>query len=138
MINVKATSKHHIITMAREYVGTVLMIEPEMPESVSARKLVLETAKHNVITAYGGVEGLALFKRFPEVDAVFLHSELKDYDCARLAKQIRAANAKIPIVVLSPTGQTRCGTEINEVLPSHEPQRILDYLAEQLRLARTN
>lgn len=30
------------------------MIEPEMPESVSARKLVLETAKHNVITAYGG------------------------------------------------------------------------------------
>lgn len=124
--------------MARERVATVLMIEPEMPESVSARKLVLETAKHNVITAYGGVEGIALFKRFPGVDAVFLHSELNDYDCAKVAKQIRAANATIPIVVLSPTGHTRCGAEITRVLPSHEPQRILDYMSEQLRLGATN
>jgi hypothetical protein len=28
------------------------MIEVEQPEGVSTRKLVLETARHNVITAY--------------------------------------------------------------------------------------
>ena len=124
--------------MTREHVGTVLMIEPEMPESVSARKLVLETAKHNVITAYGGEEGLALFKRFPAVDAVFVHSELKDYDCTKVAKQIRAANPTIPIVVLSPSGHTRCAAEVTDVLPSHEPERILDYMRERLRLQITN
>ena len=137
MDNKLVTSKHPI-TMAREYIGTILMVEPEMPESVSARKLVVETAKHNVITAYGGIEGLPLLKRFPAVDAVFLHSELNDYDCAKVAKQIRAANPTIPIVVLSPTGHTRCGPEISDVLPSHEPNRILDYLAERLPLSRTN
>ena len=94
--------------MAREHVGTILMIEPEMPESVSARKLVVETAKHNVITAYGGIEGLALIARFPTVDAIFLHSELSDYDCAGVARQIRAMHETIPIVILSPTGHTRC------------------------------
>ena len=120
--------------MPREHVGTVLMIEPEMPESVSARKLVLETAKHNVITAYGGIEGLALFGRFPNVDAVFLHSELNDYDCANVAKQIRDMHGTIPIVILSPTGHTRCGSEITEVLSSHEPQLLLDYLAKRLGL----
>jgi hypothetical protein len=29
----------------------VLMIEVEQPEGVSSRKLILETARHNVITA---------------------------------------------------------------------------------------
>jgi CheY-like chemotaxis protein len=129
--------EHHTI-MFRQHVATVLMIEPEMPESVSPHKLVLETAKHNVITAYGGIEGLALFKRFPNVDAVFLHSELNDFDCGKVAEQIRGANATVPIVVLSPTGHTRCGTEITQVLPSHEPQRILDYMSEQLQLPVSN
>ena len=105
--------------MPREHVATVLMIEPEMPESVSA---------------YGGIEGLALFGRFPNVDAVFLHSELNDYDCANVAKQIRAMRGTIPIVVLSPTGHTRCGSEITEVLSSHEPQLLLDYLRNRLGL----
>jgi len=30
----------------------VLMMEEEQPEGLSARKLVVETAKHNVLTAY--------------------------------------------------------------------------------------
>ena len=137
MDNIPVKSKHPII-MPREYNGTILMIEPEMLESFSAHKLVVETAKHNVITAYGGIEGLALFKRFPAVDAIFTDSELNDYDCAKVAKQIRAANPTIPIVVLSPTGHTRCGSEISDILPSHEPHRILDYLAERLPLSRTN
>jgi hypothetical protein len=31
------------------------MIEVEQPEGVSSRKLILETARHNVITAYTAV-----------------------------------------------------------------------------------
>ena len=36
----------------------VLMIETEQPEALSARKLVVETAKHNVLTAYDAQSGL--------------------------------------------------------------------------------
>lgn len=43
----------------------VLMIEAEQPEGISSRKLVVETAKHNVITAYNPETGLKLLRRFP-------------------------------------------------------------------------
>ena len=48
--------------------ATFLIVEVEPPEGISARKLVLETAKHNVITAYSAHEGLELFHRFPAID----------------------------------------------------------------------
>jgi DNA-binding response OmpR family regulator len=124
--------------MVRKHIVTVLMIEPEMPEGVSARKLVVETAKHNVITGYEGKEGLALFHKFPKVDVVFVHSELPGRDCEKIVKEIRRLDMKIPIVVLSPTGQARCSARIDQVLPSHEPKIILDYLAERLGLSVSN
>ena len=52
----------------------ILMIEEEQPEGLSARKLVVETVKHNVLTAYNAKEGFDLLKRFPNVDAILVHS----------------------------------------------------------------
>lgn len=57
----------------------ILMIEVEQPEGVSTRKLVLETARHNVITAYSTDTGLRLLRRFPNVDVVVVHTELDDF-----------------------------------------------------------
>ena len=48
----------------------VLMIEEEQPEGLSARKLVVETAKHNVLTAYNAKEGIDLLRCFPNIDVV--------------------------------------------------------------------
>jgi hypothetical protein len=39
----------------------VLMIEVEQPEGLSTQKLVLETARHNVITAYTAAVGMKLY-----------------------------------------------------------------------------
>ena len=124
--------------MARTHVLTVLLIEPEMPEGVSARKLVVETAKHNVISAYGGREGLQLYDRFPKVDAIIIHSEISDMRCEDVARRVRAQDSKIPIVVLSPSGQTCSVRSVNETLPSHEPKALLDYFAEHFGVSTKN
>ncbi|HKR31715.1 MAG TPA: hypothetical protein VJT08_14635 [Terriglobales bacterium] len=124
--------------MARKHIITVLLIEPEMPEGVSARKLVVETAKHNVLSAYGGREGLYLFERFPQVDAVVIHSELSDIRCDEVAAQVRAKDKRIPIVVLSPSAQACASPAVNHTLPSHEPKALLEYFADHLGASTRN
>ena len=42
-----------------------LVIDREYASSISTRKLVIETAKLNVITAYSGAEAIETLKRFP-------------------------------------------------------------------------
>ena len=41
----------------------ILMIEVEQPEGISARKLILEAARHNVLTAYSGRVGIELLRQ---------------------------------------------------------------------------
>lgn len=60
----------------------VLMAEIEPPEGLSARKLVLETGKFNVTTAYSVKEALETLVAFPRVDVVVLHASVcRDMDC---------------------------------------------------------
>jgi hypothetical protein len=49
LIDLRASLSNYICEDGRL---VVLMIEVEQPEGVSTRKLVLETARHNLITAY--------------------------------------------------------------------------------------
>ena len=79
----------------------VRMIEVEQPEGLSARKLVLETSKLNVITAYSGESGIQLFKRFPNVDAVVVHVDLPDLSVENVVQQIREIRQNIPVLALS-------------------------------------
>ena len=105
----------------------VLMIEAEQPEGISSRKLVVETAKHNVITAYRPDAGLALFRRFPAVDAVLIHATVLDH--LPLIDQVREIRADVPIIIATPyPAHTYSGADYT--VPSHEPQRLLDLLAK--------
>ena len=72
----------------------VLMIEVEQPEGVSSRKLILETARHNVITAYGGSVGIELLRRFPNVDTAVVHTELPDSSFKEI---VRDSKRSVPI-----------------------------------------
>jgi DNA-binding response OmpR family regulator len=101
-----------------------LMIEVEQPEGLSARKLVLETAKHNVITAYSGAQGLELLHRFPNVDAVVVHRELRDMPVKDVVAEIKKLNPKMPIILLSPFKEA-APEGADYVISSHEPQLIL-------------
>jgi DNA-binding NtrC family response regulator len=83
-----------------------LVIDREFPGSVSTRKLVIETAKFNVLTAYSGKEALEIFRRFPAVDGVILDGELEDISCAKVASEIKALQPAVPIIVISAPGYT--------------------------------
>jgi DNA-binding response OmpR family regulator len=115
----------------------VLMIEIEQPEGLSARKLVLETAKHNVITAYSGKAGIQLFERFPGVDAVVVHVDLSDLSFETVVHQIRQIRPDVPIIALSPVGSLALAG-VDYVIPSHEPQAILNVLADHFHASTSN
>ena len=111
------------------------MIEQEQPEGISARKLVLETAKHNVITAYTAETGLGLLRRFPKVDVVMVHALLQGRE--QLLGDIRRTAPKMPIIVASPRGDDAF-EEADHVVPSHEPGALLRLLADVFGATTSN
>jgi DNA-binding response OmpR family regulator len=106
-----------------------LIIETERIDGLSTRKLLLESAKHNVVTAYSGKEGVEMYKRFPNVDAVCIEAELKDLKGGSVAENIRKLNPKIRIVGLSPRLAARCDWA-DKTIDSHDPNALLEVLEE--------
>ncbi len=113
----------------------ILMIETEQPESLSARKLVVETAKHNVLTAYNGEDGIELFRRFPKVDAVLIHGLIPQYEA--VLSTVQSIDPEMPIIVASPV-EDHDYPGATYVVPSHEPAVLLRLLAEKFVLAVEN
>jgi hypothetical protein len=107
----------------------ILMIEVEQPEGISARKLLLETARHNVITAYGGSVGLALLRRFPKVDLAVVHTELADSSFERTVDSLKAMNSSLPVIGITPV-LNRHTSGADHMISSHDPQALLTLLAE--------
>ncbi len=107
----------------------VLMMEEEQPEGLSARKLVVETAKHNVLTAYNADDGINLLRRFSNVDVVLVHFGLLRKHPGVLS-EVKQLAPDIPIILASPGGdQSR--PEASYVIDSHQPQALIQLLAEK-------
>ena len=109
----------------------ILMIEEEQPEGLSARKLVVETVKHNVITAYNCEDGIDLLRRFPAVDVVLVHA-------AQIAKEpnliadVKSLAPSAPIVLASPFAMHTV-PGVDYVVDSHKPQALIALLGEDLQ-----
>ena len=104
-----------------------LIVEAEPSQGLSTRKLLIESAKHNVLTAYSSEEGIEMFKRFPNVDSVVIDGELKGN--ARLARQIKEVNPGIRIVCLA----SRIGAKAewaDTTANPHDPAALLKMLQE--------
>jgi CheY-like chemotaxis protein len=104
-----------------------LVIDREFPGSISTRKLVIETAKFNVLTAYSGKEALETFKRFPAVHGVILDGGLDDVSCDDLAREIKTLQPKLPIIVIAAPGFQGC-PDADYQLESFDPAKLLDIL----------
>jgi hypothetical protein len=109
----------------------LLMIEPEQPEALSARKLVVETEKHNVLTAYNTRVGMDLLRRFPAVDAVFVHVHCL-HERPGLLKEIKDMVPSTPLIVASPSGM-EIPPEADFVVDSHQPGVMVQLLAGPLQ-----
>jgi CheY-like chemotaxis protein len=104
-----------------------LVIDREFPGSISTRKLVIETAKFNVLTAYSGQEALELFTRFPAVSGVVLDGGLDDISCEEVATKIKLLQPKVPIIVIAAPGFKGC-TQADYQLESFDPAKLLEIL----------
>jgi DNA-binding response OmpR family regulator len=115
----------------------VLMAEMEPPEGLSARKLVLETGKFNVITAYSLEEALDTLAVFPGVHAVVLHvSMCQQMECDEAISQIRSTVPGMLVIALSPTGSHPYKLADYNI-SSHEPQELLNLLRSRFGDPRT-
>jgi CheY-like chemotaxis protein len=106
-----------------------MVIEREYPGNISARKLVIETAKMNVITCYSSPEAIETLRRFPDVNGIVLTTEMNDAPWEETAKKLKSIRPKTPLVIISPNGHD--GAEVaDRRASSHEPQQLLDVLQE--------
>ena len=113
------------------------MIEVEQPEGISTRKLVLETARHNVITAYSKDTGAELLRRFPNVDVAVVHSELDKASFAETVRELKGILGDLPVIGISPRSDVhKDGADY--FITSHDPQALLTLLAEKFEASKAD
>jgi len=78
-----------------------LVLDREVQGNISTRKLVIETAKLNVITAYSPEEAIAMLDRFPRVDGVVFSAEIPNISSEELLRRLRSVVPNIPIIITS-------------------------------------
>ena len=94
------------------------------------RKLVLETAKFNVLTAHSTREALDLFHLFANISMAVLVGE-SSIDRDMFAKHIRTTAEKIPIVFASARIGAKC-EYADHSRPTGEPEELLDLVRSLL------
>jgi DNA-binding NtrC family response regulator len=106
-----------------------LIVDQEYSGNISTRKLVIETAKLNVITAYSGEEALQTLTKFPAVDAVVLDPGVKDVPCSTLVKRIKESQPRLPVILAGTLGKEYCDGA-DYYLETFEPNGLLKLLQE--------
>jgi DNA-binding response OmpR family regulator len=105
----------------------ILVIDHEFPGTISTRKLVIETAKFNVITAYSSKEGLETLARFPNVDGVVLNAGNHDLPCVDVVAAILQRHPAVPIITTSDSGDDDC-SGAHHTVRAFDPAALLEKL----------
>src|ERR1041385_6269710 len=109
---------------------TVIVTEPEPIEALSVRKLVLETAKFNVLTAHTTREAIDLHELFPNVSAVVIAAG-RDIDPPSITATIKSIASRLPVICLYGQIGAQCPAA-DYSLSSHEPEKLLELLRSLL------
>jgi CheY-like chemotaxis protein len=112
-----------------------LVVDQEHSGSISTRKLVIETAKFNVITAYSGGEAIQTLRKFPAMDGVVLDPGIIDLPCIEVVKQLKQIQPGIPIVAVGTLGHEFCAGA-DHYLETFDPTKLLRLL-QKLEPERT-
>jgi DNA-binding response OmpR family regulator len=104
-----------------------LVVDREFPGTISTRKLVLETAKFNVITAYSAAEAVETLEAFPSIHGIVLDADIRDITCDDLVTTFRQIKPGIAVVAISGPGCHGChGADY--LLESFDPRELLQIL----------
>jgi CheY-like chemotaxis protein len=112
-----------------------LVVDREFSANISTRKLIIETAKFNVITAYSGGEAIETVKRFPAIDGVVLDAGLRDMPAAHVIHEIKLSLPKLPVIVICAPDADRC-EQADYHLDFFDPASLLELL-QKLRPQET-
>ncbi len=108
----------------------ILIAEPVPYEGISSRKLVLETAYFNVLTAYSAEEAVATVEHF-DVSAVVIHGGFAASGIQRIAFETRRVRDGIPLIYLARTPGAK-SDGFDHFLDSDDPRALLDLAIELL------
>jgi CheY-like chemotaxis protein len=78
----------------------IMVVEGEPIQALSARKLVLETAKFNVLTAHSTREALECLEAFPKISAAVVVED-STVACDEIVQTIKRELSDIPVIALS-------------------------------------
>jgi len=105
-----------------------IVLDYDLPGAVSARKLVIESARLNVITAYSQDEAIQTLERFPRVDGVVINTHVEGrLTCQAFVEKLHEVRRGVPIVTVSASGDAPCGGEQVHV-SSYDPRSLLTVL----------
>jgi hypothetical protein len=107
---------------------TFIIAEPEPGSALSTRKLVVETAKYNVLTAHSMQEAVEIFRTGgPIVDALIVAHDLEHSDI--LVKEVKRLKASLLVICISPNRNANLeGTDYH--ISGHEPQALVELCRE--------
>jgi CheY-like chemotaxis protein len=104
-----------------------LVVDREFAGSISTRKLVIETAKFNVVTAYSSQEAIETLQRFPAIDGVVVDAGMTDMPCAELVKGLKRVKADIALIAVGAPFAGYCdGVQFH--LDNFNPAKLLELL----------
>jgi CheY-like chemotaxis protein len=104
-----------------------LVVDRETSSGISTRKLVIETAKFNVITAYSSVEAIETLTRFPAMDGVVADASMPDMPIDDLVARLKQIRPGITVVIVCTPNGTTC-KHADYHLDSFDPRRLLELL----------
>jgi DNA-binding NtrC family response regulator len=103
-----------------------IVVDREFSANISTRKLVIETAKFNVITAYSAVEAIETLKRFPAVDGVVLDNVIRDMRPDDVIEAIKKIDPHMPVIMICGAHQQCPGADYH--LELFDPASLLGLL----------
>ena len=117
-----------------------LVVDREFSSGISSRKLVIETAKFNVITAYSSAEAVETLTAYPAITGAVVDQHMEGIQCADLVSKLKQIKPSLPIIAVGIHGH--CGPADYHV-ESFNPAKLLDVLqkllpAETAAIEQTN
>jgi DNA-binding response OmpR family regulator len=109
-----------------------LVVDPPDPEALSTRKLVLESAKFNVLTAFSMAEAKEILEQVPVQAAIFHEHAFGSSTVKEIVSELKRQIPNTPIIILSPRPDEVDGAD--EVLSSHDPIELVRFLRKKFRL----
>jgi CheY-like chemotaxis protein len=107
---------------ARPYVRpTIIVLDQPLPNALSNRKLTLEIAKFNVLTAFTSAEMLATAERF-DVDGFVIDSVMVERHPCELCTELKRMHPKKPLILIGETD----GVLADHVLPMNDSAALLE------------